>query len=41
LEVAVAGLHGNAAAFWQSVAGIENQVQENLLGLRLIDLNQT
>jgi hypothetical protein len=39
LEPAIAGLDGNAAAIGQGVARVQHQIQENLLSLRLIDLD--
>jgi len=41
LELTVAGLYDNAATLGQSVAGIEHKVEKDLLGLRLIDFDQT
>lgn len=41
LKPAVTGLNHNAPAARQSIAGIENQVEDYLLGLRLIDFDQT
>ena len=39
MEIAVAGLDGDAAALGQSVASVQHEVQQDLLGLRLVDLD--
>ena len=41
LKLTVAGLDGNATAVGQGVASVENEVEEDLLRLRLIDRDQT
>lgn len=41
LELTVAGLYDNAATLGQGVAGVENKVEQDLLGLCLIDFDQT
>ncbi|MGB9361390.1 MAG: hypothetical protein WCA99_07295, partial [Candidatus Sulfotelmatobacter sp.] len=41
LKPAVAGLNHDATAVCQDIAGIENQVENNLLGLRLVDFDQS
>ena len=41
LKLAVAGLDYDATAGGQGVAGVEHKIEEDLLGLCLVDLDQT
>jgi hypothetical protein len=38
VKFTVAGFKDNAAAVGKGIAGVEDQIQDDLLGLRVIDL---